>query len=116
MNTTLRWCACATMALWVACAKPGTVTYQGYVEGEFVHVGAGVGGRLERLFVSRGQTVQADTPLFELEAGEESAAVSHADATLNAAKAQLADLETGRRAPEVDVVNAQIEQAVAAEQ
>lgn len=106
---------CAAMTL-VSCARNGRETYQGYVEGEFVHVGAGVGGRLERLFVSRGQTVQPQTALFELEASQETAGVKQADATLNAAQAQLADLETGRRRQEVDVVTAQVEQAVAAEQ
>jgi hypothetical protein len=47
----------AAMVVCSACAKPDTGTYQGYVEGEFVHVASGVGGRLERLFVVRGQAV-----------------------------------------------------------
>ncbi len=94
--------------------KPSTV--QGYVEGEYVHVASPFGGRLERLHVQRGQTVQAQAALFKLEAIEETAAKQQADEQLRAALAQLADLRHGRRVPEVDVVRAQLAQAQAAEQ
>lgn len=111
----LRIASVALIAL-VACTRDTPTTYQGYVEGEFVHIGSGVGGRLEKLLVSRGQTVEAGAPLFDLESAQETAAVTHADEALNAAKAQLADLGTGRRDAELDVVRAQLEQATAAEQ
>jgi len=99
----------------VGCSKNDPGTYQGYVEAEFVHVGSGVAGRLERLFVARGQAVEAKAPLFELEANQETAAVTQADEALSAAKAQLADLGTGKRSAEVEVVRAQLEQAMATE-
>jgi HlyD family secretion protein len=98
-----------------ACSKAGPPTFQGYVEGEFVHVGSGVAGRLDRLLVARGQDVAKDAPLFELESGQEAAAVRQADESLLAASAQLADLKTGKRHVEVEVVRAQLEQAKAAE-
>lgn len=98
-----------------ACAKDGPAAYQGYVEGEFVHVAAGTGGRLERLFVQRGQTIEADAPLFQLEATQESAALRQADESAAAARAQLADLKTGKRSPEIEVIGAQRDQAVIAE-
>jgi HlyD family secretion protein len=97
------------------CSSDTHGTYQGYVEGEFVHVGSSVGGRLERLLVARGQTVDAKAGLFDLEATEEAAALKQADDAVSAAKAQLADMGTGRRSAEVDVVRAQLEQATAAE-
>jgi len=97
------------------CTKNSPGTYQGYVEGEFVHVGPSVAGRLERLFVVRGQSVEANAALFELEANQEAAAVRQADDALGAAQAQLADLRTGKRGAEVEVVKAQLEQATAAE-
>ena len=115
-RSALIWTACVALTACLACAKSGPTTYQGYVEGEFVHVGSGIGGRLERLFVSRGQAVNAHAALFELESAQEAAAVKHADEALNTAKAQLADLGTGRRSAELDVVKAQLEQATAAEQ
>jgi HlyD family secretion protein len=104
----------ATLVSW-GCARNSPGTYQGYVEGEFVHVGSGVAGRLERLLVARGQAVAAKDPLFELESNQEAAAVRQADESLSAAQAQLADLGTGKRSAEVEVVRAQLEQARAAE-
>ena len=98
-----------------ACSGGGTGTWQGYVEGEFVHVGSGVAGRLERLLVARGQNVTASTPLYELESSQEAAIVRQATEALAAAEAALADLGTGRRTAEVDVVRAQLAQARAAE-
>src|SRR5512138_396787 len=99
-----------------ACSRDNPGTYQGYVEGEYVHVASPVGGRLERLLVQRGQTVEAKARLFELEADQETAAKRQADEQLKASQAQLADLRVGRRNPELDVAKAQLAQAVAAEQ
>jgi HlyD family secretion protein len=98
-----------------ACSRKNLTIYQGYAEGEYVHVASGVSGRLERLFVTRGQAVDANAPLYDLESSQEAAAVKQADETLSAAKAQLADMGTGRRRAEVDVVRAQLEQATVAE-
>lgn len=97
------------------CTGNGPGSWQGYVEGEFVHVGSGVAGRLERLLVERGQSVAAGAPLYELESSQEAAVVQQATAALAAAEAALADLGTGRRTAEVDVVRAQLAQARAAE-
>ncbi|MFL6573409.1 MAG: HlyD family secretion protein [Burkholderiales bacterium] len=99
-----------------ACSGDKPATYQGYVEGEYVHVASPVGGRLERLLVQRGQTVEPKAPLFKLEAEEETAAKRQADEQLKASQAQLADLRVGRRNPELDVAKAQLAQAIAAEQ
>ncbi|HSC00228.1 MAG TPA: HlyD family efflux transporter periplasmic adaptor subunit [Burkholderiaceae bacterium] len=99
-----------------ACSAGKTDTYQGYVEGEYVHVAPAVGGRLDKLLVRRGQTIEAKAPLFELEADAELAARKQADEQLKAAQAQLADLKLGKRKTEVAVVNAQLAQAVAAEE
>jgi HlyD family secretion protein len=116
MRTIALLAACGAMAVFPACRKIAPVTYQGYVEADFVHVGAGIGGRLDRLFVARGQTIAPNAPLFDLDSSQEAASVKHADESLNAAKAQLADLGSGRRAAELDVVRAQLEQATATEQ
>ena len=98
------------------CTGDGPPSYQGYVEGEYVHVASPVGGRLEHLLVQRGQTIEAKAPLFQLESEEETAAKRQADEQLKASQAQLADLRQGRRNPELDVAKAQLAQAVAAEQ
>jgi HlyD family secretion protein len=104
--------ACAGLQ---ACDSGARNTYQGYVEGEFVHIASGVGGRLQRLLVQRGQSVEANTPLFELEGKQETAAVRQADEVLGAAGATLADLGSGKRHAEVEVSRAQLDQARASE-
>ncbi|KVC64468.1 HlyD family secretion protein [Burkholderia ubonensis] len=88
-------------------------TYQGYVEGEFVYLSSSQSGTLAQLDVQRGQSVAANTPAFALEAVDETAALQQAQHQLAAAQAQLADLRTGKRPPEVNVTKAQLAQAVA---
>ncbi|MGZ2747867.1 HlyD family secretion protein [Burkholderia stagnalis] len=88
-------------------------TYQGYVEGEFVYLSSSQSGTLTQLAVQRGQTVAANAPAFALEAVNETAAIQQAQHQLAAAQAQLADLRTGKRPPEVNVAKAQLAQAAA---
>nr|WP_198360761.1 HlyD family efflux transporter periplasmic adaptor subunit [Burkholderia ubonensis] len=88
-------------------------TYQGYVEGEFVYLSSSQSGTLAQLAVQRGQSVAANAPAFALEAVDETAALQQAQHQLAAAQAQLADLRTGKRPPEVNVTKAQLAQAVA---
>lgn len=108
------WIGSFALALLAGCSREPPA-FQGYVEGEYVYVASPVGGRLERLLVQRGQTVEARTALFSLDSEEETAAKQQADEQLKAAEAQLADLRVGRRNPEVEVVRAQLAQAQAAD-
>jgi HlyD family secretion protein len=103
-------------ALLAGCSGEKSLVYQGYVEGEYVYIASPVAGRLKHLFVQRGQTVESNARLFELDSEQESAAKQQADEQLNAAQAQLADLKLGRRNPELGVVQAQLAQAKAAEE
>jgi HlyD family secretion protein len=96
------------------CSGSNGRSYQGYVEGEFLYLASSQPGRLEHLAVTRGQRVGQGTLLFTLEATAEKAAQQQAQQQLAAAEAQLADLETGKRAQEVAVVQAQLAQAQAA--
>jgi HlyD family secretion protein len=96
-----------------ACSHSDNSAYQGYVEGEFVYLGSSQAGRLTQLSAARGQYVKADTQLFTLEAIDETAALRQAEQQLTATRAQLADIETGKRVPEVNVNRAQLAQAVA---
>ncbi|AKJ70613.2 secretion protein HlyD [Pandoraea thiooxydans] len=99
-------------ALWLAgCGKPTPPTYQGYAEGEFVYVASPLAGRLDHLWVRRGQTIGNHTPLFALEAADELAAQQQAQQQLQASEAQLADLRLGKRPAELAVVRAQLAQA-----
>lgn len=87
--------------------------FSGYVEAEYVLVTSMVGGTLMRVDVMRGDSVEAGAPLFALDDTAEQGARDEAAARLVQAQAQLADLRTGRRAPEIDAILAQREQAVA---
>ncbi|OAJ61771.1 secretion protein HlyD [Paraburkholderia ginsengiterrae] len=100
-------------SLGAGCSRHDDNAYQGYVEGEYVYLGSSQAGKLTQLPVMRGQTVKADTPLFALDAVDETAALQQAQQQLAAARSQLADIETGKRAPEVAVNRAQLAQAVA---
>jgi HlyD family secretion protein len=98
------------------CARQEPATYQGYVEAEFVRVAAPFSGILEKLHVRRGQSVTVGAPLFVLEQESEAAARREAEERLNAAEARLANLKSGRRPTELDVIKSQLAQASAAEQ
>jgi HlyD family secretion protein len=81
------------------------------VEGDFVYMASSQAGQLISLAVQKGQTVAAGTLLFTLESQNEADAVQQSDRQLQAAQAQLGDLFTGKRPPEVAVTAAQLAQA-----
>lgn len=106
------WLAGVLTAIGIGTAEPPN-TFHGYVEGEYVRVAAPLGGRLEKLFVARGDQVQAGTPLFALDLTEAQAERDRAFAARNQARANLDDLRKGKRIPELDVIAAQKAQAEA---
>jgi HlyD family secretion protein len=97
-----------------ACGPPAERALQGYVEGEYVRVAAPFAGTLQKLAVQRGAQVASGAPLFALESDNEIAARRQAEQQLQAAEARLANLMTGKRAPEVEMVAEQLRQAQAA--
>ncbi|TAM39872.1 MAG: HlyD family efflux transporter periplasmic adaptor subunit [Burkholderiaceae bacterium] len=103
-------CVAAALA---GCSHHDDNTYQGYIEGEFVYLGSSQSGKLAQLPVARGQTVEAGAPVFALESVDEAAALQQAQQQLAVARAQLADIQTGKRPPEVNVIKAQLAQALA---
>ncbi|MBB5189310.1 HlyD family secretion protein [Silvimonas terrae] len=94
--------------LLTACGEPASNAWQGYVEGEYVYVATSQAGRLDQLSVQRGQQVREGQPLFALEAQNEAAAQRQAQQQLRAALAQLADMRSGKRPPEISVTRAQL--------
>jgi HlyD family secretion protein len=92
--------ACALAAAQLAgCSGGSSGAFQGYVEGEYVHVAAPLGGALTNLAVARGGEVKTGQLLFELERGSEAAALDVAKKNLAQAKASLAlsEAEFARR-------------------
>ncbi|WP_313621842.1 HlyD family secretion protein [Achromobacter sp.] len=106
--------AALAMLVLAGCGNNDSAFYQGYVEGDYVYVASSEAGRLDTLAVRRGQQVDAASPLYTLDATKETAARDQARADLAAARAQLEDIATGKRPPEVDVSLAQLAQAQAA--
>lgn len=97
----------------VGCRDAQDAAITGYVEAIYVRPAAATGGRITTLAVDRGDRVAQGQPLFTLDAEREHAAVEEARHRLDAQSARLADLEKGRRAPEVAMIRAQLRQAQA---
>ena len=111
MNALRTTALAAALVILAACGDRAPPGYQGYVEGEYVHVASPIGGRLDRLAVKRGDWIALGAPLFALEAASESAAQRQAQEQLRAAEAQLADVRRGKRPPELDVTRAKLAEA-----
>jgi HlyD family secretion protein len=101
------------IALLAGCQSAEEETFQGYVEGEPVLVAAQQSGQLTSLTVQRGDEVKSGAPLFSQDRATEAASVSQARAQLAQAEAQLANLATGKRPPEIAVIEAQLKDAEA---
>lgn len=95
------------------CKKDEPITYQGYVEGEYVNIASSQSGRLDKLFVSRGENVKADSPLFVLDSENETAQFHQNESELASAQAVLNDMQKGSRTEELDVIKAKLTQAKA---
>lgn len=98
---------------WLGCQREPEIRWQGYLEGEYVYVGASLPGRLEHLAVSRGEMVEAGQILFRLDRTVEAAQLSEAQQRLAQAQARLADLRKGQRPSEMEAVRARLAQAEA---
>jgi HlyD family secretion protein len=103
----------ATVAV-TGCARPEANGIHGYVEAEYVYVGAPSAGALTTLSVRRGDEATVGSPLFALEIISETAARDEAERKLAQARANLEDLKKGRRPTEIASLEAQLKQAQAA--
>lgn len=95
----------------VGCAPPEAPRWTGYAEGDYVYVAAPVPGTLTELATRAGRRVARGDALFTLESDAETAALAEAEARLRGAQAQARNLDSGRRAEELAVTRAQLEQA-----
>lgn len=115
LHTFLPLAVCLAVVL-QGCSRRPSDTYQGYVEGKFVYVASPQSGRLTHLSVARGQTIAVSHPLFSLDHEPEAAAERQAQQLVRVSEARLADLQTDKRPPEIDVTRAQLAQATAEKQ
>lgn len=104
---------CAALVL-PGCEQSTDAYWQGYIEGEYILLASPAAGQLQTLHVRRGDSVAQGQPLFALESESERAARAEAEQRLGAAAARLENLRAGRRAPEIETLRAELEQAQAA--
>jgi HlyD family secretion protein len=107
--------AIALAVLLVGCRREDSGRAQGYIEGEFVYVSSPYAGALETLSVQRGAQVKKGDPLFALDSAVEKAALDEAKRRLDQARANLDDVKKGKRPAEIEAIEAQLQQARAAE-
>ena len=89
--------------IFTGCAdEKGSAFFNGYVEGDYLYVAPSVSGRIVNLSVKEGAAVQKGEPLFEVESAEALANLDAAKANVEALKAELADLSTGKRPEEIE--------------
>jgi len=111
MNSRIHSVTFLLAALLAGCQPVQEARLQGYVEGEPVLIAAQQSGQLTSLAVQRGDAVKAGMALFSQDQATEVANVNQAKAQLAQVQAQLADLATGKRPPEIAVVAAQLKDA-----
>jgi len=96
-----------------ACAKHDTQMLNGYVEAEPVRVSSPVAGRLLSYSAEKGDQVKAGQALFVLDPSIEHDAVDGAQARVQQASAEAADLATGKRPDEIAAATASLHTAQA---
>jgi HlyD family secretion protein len=101
----------AALSIVAGCERAAPAGWAGYVEGDYVHVSAPLAGTLASLPAAAGATVPQGAPLFTLENEAERLARAEAQARQVAAEAQAANTDTGRRADEIAVTEAQLARA-----
>ena len=92
---------------------PGPVSWNGYVEDDYVYAAAASAGTIQSIAVKEGQLVHKGDVLFVLEASQQQAQYEAAKARADAAQATLENLQTGSRQEEIDVTEAQLMKAKA---
>lgn len=109
--TMARWPVLLLLAPLAACTRHDDGQLLGYVEADYVRLAAPLSGQVTKLYLARGQVVQAGAPAFTLEQDSERAAREEAAHRVEQARSRLADLQQGRRPDEIRVLQAQLVQA-----
>jgi len=103
----------AALAIFLAFGRggPSGGTLSGYVEGESLYPASPLAGRLVRIDVQRGDSVEAGAPLFAIDPSQGEAARDQAEAETAAARALATDARRGQRPAELGVFEAQLASA-----
>ena len=98
------------------CEKQEEGVWQGYVEGEYVLLASPYAGQLQKLFVRRGDQIEAGRPVFVLEQESERQARAEAEERVKSAQAKLENLQVPLREPQIQALRESLNQAKAAKE
>jgi HlyD family secretion protein len=98
--------------LWLP-APAGRANYLGYVEGETVMIAAPQAGRIITRPANKGAAIKKGEIVFSLDPSVAAAERARAEAAVFTAQAQLDNILTGKRDPELDQIRAQRREAEA---
>lgn len=104
------------LALLSGCQKQEEGVWQGYVEGEYVLLASPYAGQLQKLFVRRGDQIEAGKPVFVLEQESERQARAEAEERVKSAQARLENLQVPLREPQIKALRESLNQAKAAKE
>lgn len=90
---------------------PETPHWNGYVEADYVYAAPMSAGQIATLAVHEGDVVAVGDVLFTLNQGQQAALLDSAKAGVAVAEANLANLTTGSRQDEIDVIRASLAKA-----
>ena len=111
MSAFVDWIAAIAAAVLPGFGGDGAPSYNGYAEGDYVYAAPAAAGRIAQIAVVEGAQVKKGDLLFRLEDTQQVAALNAAKANAAVAQANLDNLSTGSRLPEIDVVRATLDQA-----
>ena len=104
------------LALLAGCEKQEEGVWQGYVEGEYVLLASPYAGQLQKLFVRRGDQIEAGKPVFVLEQESERQGRAEAEERVKSAQAKLENLQVPLREPQIQALRESLNQAKAAKE
>ena len=99
-------CALPLAAQFLGACAPAAPLAVGYVEGDYVLLAPIEVAQVASVAVRRGDSVEAGKPIAALESDDARIEVAQAEAALAGARAQLADLQVGKRPEEIAVLEA----------
>ncbi|MGD9108575.1 MAG: HlyD family efflux transporter periplasmic adaptor subunit [Gammaproteobacteria bacterium] len=95
------------------CSKNNHNQFQGYIEGRFTYISSQYTGTLQELSVERGSKLKIGQKIAVLESSPQLEEYQQAQADLEKAKSDLADLEKGKRPSELAAIVDQQKQVIA---
>ena len=95
----------------IGCSNKTPDYFQGYVEGEYLYIASSAKGALIKLAVIKGQKVDQEAPLFQLDPNPEILQAEELAQRILQAKSRLADIGKGSRPSEIKTIDARLSQA-----